>query len=44
MYCMIDWLYYRTKDIERWWKDIKFRWKLLSYKDKYKDVKREKPK
>jgi hypothetical protein len=39
---MIDWLYYRCKDIEKLWKNIKFRWKLLAYRDKYKDVKGEK--
>ena len=42
MYRMIDWLYYRCKDLEKLWRNIKMRWKLLSYKDKYKDEQREK--
>ncbi len=34
---MIDRLYYRCKDIEQLWRDIKLRWKLLTYRDKFKD-------
>ena len=41
MYRMIDWLYYRCKDLEKLWGKIKFRWKLLSYRDKYRDVKEQ---
>ena len=39
---MIDRLYYRCKDIEQWWKNIKFRWKLLAYRDKYRNEQGEK--
>lgn len=39
---MIERLYNRCKDIEQLWRNIKFRWRLLSYRDKYRDVKGEK--
>lgn len=38
---MIDRLYYRVQDVVRLWKNAKFRWKLLTYRDKYKDVKEQ---
>lgn len=34
---IVDRLYNRVWDIERLWRNIKFRWKLLSYRDKYKN-------
>ena len=38
---MIDRLYYRCKDLEQLWRNIKFRRKLLTYRDKYRDVKKQ---
>ena len=38
---MIDRLYYRCKDVEKIWRKIRFRRKLLTYRDKYRDVKEQ---
>ena len=42
--CMIDRLYYRCQDLVKLWRNIKTRWKLLSYRDKYRDVKEQREK
>ena len=34
---MIDRLYYRLKDLEQLWRNIKFRRQLLTYRDKYRN-------
>ncbi|MBO7696503.1 MAG: hypothetical protein J6T10_28080 [Methanobrevibacter sp.] len=34
---MIDRLYYRVQDLIQLWRNIKFRWKLLTYRDKYRN-------
>lgn len=34
---MIDRLYYRLKDLEQLWRNIKTRRKLLTYRDKFRN-------
>lgn len=38
---MVDRLYYRLKDLEQLWRNIKTRRKLLTYRDKYRDEQRK---
>lgn len=38
---MIDRLYYRVQDLVKLWGAIKFRRKLLTYRDKYRNVKKQ---
>lgn len=33
--CMVERLYRRVQEVKRLWKDIKFKRKILTYKDKY---------